>query len=293
MRDSTGLGSGPVGRFHSLDTWPDCVTVLVRDGLRSPLRSCVCRLDLNHRAQIMSLQILPKPEEQQPSADLTLSVLTWLEENKRTLGIGFAVVSAVVVTLIVQKNLQASAEAEANQALLAALGSSAKAGGPTAAELSKVAAQHAGTAAAERSEFLAATQLFEEGKYAEAQKAFEAFNQSHADSLLGGAATYGVASALDAQNKLADAVAAYARFISGFATDALVPQARLSKALIHESLKQYPEAVALYDDLSKDTTSMAAQEASTRRAALIQAHPELTPAVTNAPAAKPAVKPVP
>lgn len=293
MRDSTGLGSGPVGRFHSLDTWPDCVTVLVRDGLRSPLRSCVCRLDLNHRAQIMSLQIQPKPEEQQPSADLTLSVLTWLEENKRTLGIGFAVVSAVVVTLIVQKNLQASAEAEANQALLAALGSSAKAGGPTAAELSKVAAQHAGTAAAERSEFLAATQLFEEGKYAEAQKAFEAFNQSHADSLLGGAATYGVASALDAQNKLADAVAAYARFISGFATDALVPQARLSKALIHESLKQYPEAVALYDDLSKDTTSMAAQEASTRRAALIQAHPELTPAVTNAPAAKPAVKPVP
>ena len=73
----------------------------------------------------------------------------------------------------------------------------------------------------------------------------------------------------------------------------LVPQARLSKALIHESQKQYSEAVALYDDVSKDTTSMAAQEASTRKAALLQAHPELTPAVTNAPAVKPAVKPVP
>ena len=241
----------------------------------------------------MSLQIQPKPEEQQPSADLTLSVLTWLEENKKTLGIGIAVVSAVVVTLIVQKNLHASAEAEANQALLATLSAASKTGGPTAADLSKVASQHSGTAAAERSEFLAATKLFEDGKYAEAQKAFETFNQAHADSLLGGAATYGVASALDAQNKAADAVSAYARFISGFATDPLVPQARLSKALIHESQKQYSEAVALYDDVSKDTTSMAAQEASTRKAALLQAHPELTPAVTNAPAAKPAVKPVP
>jgi TolA-binding protein len=241
----------------------------------------------------MSLQIQPKPEEQQPSADLTLSVLTWLEENKKTLAIGFAVVSAVAVTLIIQKNLHASAEAEANQALLATLSAAGKNGGPTAADLSKVASQHSGTAAAERSEFLAATKLFEDGKYAEAQKALEAFNQAHADSLLGGAATYGVASALDAQNKTAEAIAAYARFISGFAADPLVAQARLSKALIHESQKQYSEAIALYDEVAKDTTSMAAQEASARKAALIQAHPELTPALTNAPAVKPAVKPVP
>lgn len=241
----------------------------------------------------MSLQIQPKPEEQQPSADLTLSVLTWLEENKKTLAIGFAVVSAAAVTLIVQKNIKASAEAEANQALLATLGTAAKGGGPSAADLSKLASQHSGTAAAERSEFLAATKLFEDGKYAEAQKAFEAFNQAHADSLLGAAATYGEASALDAQNKTAEAIAAYGRFISAFGSDPLAAQARLSKALIHESLKQYSEAVALYDAAAKDVTSMAAQEASARRAALLQAHPELTPATTNAPAAKPAVKPVP
>lgn len=241
----------------------------------------------------MSLQIQPKPEEQQPSADLTLSVLTWLEENKKTLAIGFAVVSAAAVTLIVQKNIKASAEAEANQALLATLGTAAKGGGPSAADLSKLASQHSGTAAAERSEFLAATKLFEDGKYAEAQKAFEAFNQAHADSLLGAAATYGEASALDAQNKTAEAIAAYGRFISAFGSDPLAAQARLSKALIHESLKQYSEAVALYDAAAKDVTSMAAQEASARKAALLQAHPELTPATTNAPAAKPAVKPVP
>ena len=156
-----------------------------------------------------------------------------------------------------------------------------------------MASQHSGTAAAERSEFLAATKLFEDGKYAEAQKAFEAFNQAHADSLLGGAATYGVASALDAQNKTAEAIAAYGRFISGFATDPLVAQARLSKALIHESQKQYSEALALYDEVSKDATSMAAQEASAHKAALLQAHPELTSVATNAPVAKPSVKPVP
>jgi predicted negative regulator of RcsB-dependent stress response len=156
----------------------------------------------------MSLQIQPQPEEQQPSADLTLSVLTWLEENKKILAIGCAVVSAAAVTLIIQKNVQASAEAEANQALLSTLSAAAKTGGPSAADLSKVASQHSGTAAAERSEFLAATKLFEDGKYAEAQKALEAFNQAHADSLLGGAATYGVASALDAQNKTVEAIAA-------------------------------------------------------------------------------------
>ena len=69
----------------------------------------------------MSLQIQPQPEEQQPSADLTLSVLTWLEENKKTLVVGFVVVSVAAVTLIIQKNLHASAEAEANQALLSTL----------------------------------------------------------------------------------------------------------------------------------------------------------------------------
>jgi hypothetical protein len=38
---------------------------------------------------------------------------------------------------------------------------------------------------------------------------------------------------------------------------------------------------------------MAAQEASARKAALLQSHPELSPATTNAPAAKAAIKPVP
>lgn len=237
---------------------------------------------------VMSLQIQPKPEEQPSAPDLTLSVLTWLEENKKTLGIGFAVLSAVVVTLIVQRNLRASAEAEANRALFSVLGTGSKASGASASDLSKVAAQHPGTAAADRSEFLAATKLFEEGKYAEAQKSFEAFSQAHPDSPLGGPAAFGVASALDAQDKAAEAVAAYGRFLSEFPTDPMAGQARLSKALVHESLKQHREALALYDEAARDATSMAGQEASSRKAALLQAHPELAPATTNAPAAKPA-----
>jgi len=273
MHASTGRGSGPHG--EAVPPPSDCALVF---GALIPMISPPI---------VMSLQIQPKPEEQQPAPDLTLSVLTWLEENKKTLGIGFAVVSALVVTLIVQKNLSASAEAGANQALLAALTPGAKGTGASAADLSKIAAQHPGTAAAERSEFLAATKLFEDGKYAEAQKAFEAFNQAHPDSPLGGMSTYGAASALDAQDKGAEAIAAYGRFLSGFATDPLAGQARLAKALVHESLKQHREALALYDEAARDATSMAGQEASSRKAALIQAHPELAPATTNAPAAKP------
>jgi TolA-binding protein len=227
----------------------------------------------------MSLQIQPKPEEQQqPAIDLSIVFLTWFEENKRLLAITFALVSAVVVALIVNRNVKAASEKAANQALFGVLQPGIKAAVVSSESLAKVAAEHAGTKAAERAQLLSSTQLFEEGKYAESQKAFEAFNTTYPDSSLGATATLGVAAALDAQNKTTEALSAYQTFISGFPTDALLTDARLSKARVHEAVGQFKEALALYDELGRGGFNAGAQDAAIRRASLLQAHPELAPA---------------
>lgn len=241
----------------------------------------------------MSLQIQPKPEDQPQEIDLSIAVLTWFEENKRKLAIGLGLVSAVVVVSIVQRNMKASQERSANLALFGAL---PQAGKPaSAASLAEVASKFPGTKAAERAELLAATQLFEDSKYAEAQKAFEAFAASHPDSPLAPTASLGVASSLDAQNKTNEAIAAYAAFLAEFKEDGLVNEVKLSKARIHEAAGQFKEALALYDDLGKGGFNAAAQDAALRRATLLQAHPELAPApqiLTNA-VNVPAVAPKP
>ena len=239
----------------------------------------------------MSLQIQPKPEDQQQEVDVSIAVLTWFEENKRKLAIGLGLVSAVVVVSIVHRNMKASTEHEANLALF---GTMPQAGKPASAPaLAGVASKFPGTKAAERAELLAATQLFEDAKYAEAQKAFEAFVAAYPDSQLTPTASLGVASSLDAQNKTAEAIAAYAAFLNEFKDDALASEVKLSKARIHEAAGQFKEALALYDDLGKGGFNAAAQDAALRRATLLQAHPELAPApqvLTNAvtvPAAAP------
>jgi len=239
----------------------------------------------------MSLQIQPKPEEQQPEVDLTFTFLTWFEENKKLIAVGFALVSAVVVALIVRKNVQASAEKSANAALFGVLQPGVKATAISADSLSKVAAEHPGTKAAERALLLSATQLYDEGRYADAQKAFESFTTAYPDSVLGATAALGVATSLDAQNKTAEAVAAYQAFIAGFPNDALLTEARLSKARVHESAGQFKEALSLYDELGRGGFNAGAQDAAIRRAALLQAHPELAPApalLTNSVSVSPA-----
>jgi TolA-binding protein len=225
----------------------------------------------------MSLEIQPKTDGQQPEADVTITLLTWLEENKKLLAVGFGLISAAVVFLIIQRNVKASAELKSNQALFAALQAATKTGGAPASALASHAAEHPGTKAAERSLLLSATKLFEEGKYAEAQKAFESFNQEYPDSALGATATLGIASSLDAQNKAQEAITAYQNFIAGFSTDPLATQAKLSKARVHESLKQFKEAVAIYDEVLRGSPGQAAQEAAIRKATLVQEHPEVTP----------------
>jgi TolA-binding protein len=226
--------------------------------------------------RFMSLQIQPKPEEQQPEADLSIAFLTWFEENKRLIAIGFGLVSAAVVVGIVNRNIKDSAERSANAAMFAVLAPGAKS--VSADALAKVAADHSGTKAAERAQLLAAAQLFEEGRHADAQKAFEAFDASYPDSALASTAVLGIAAALDAQNKTAEAISAYAAFISRFQDDALLTDARLSKARVHEAVGQFKEALALYDELGRGGFNAAAQDAALRRANLLQAHPELAPA---------------
>lgn len=234
----------------------------------------------------MSLQIQPKQDGQpQQDVDVSLAVLTWLEVNKKALAVGFGLISAIVIVLIIRSSVKSSAERASNKDLFAAMQAAPAPAGVSAAVLADHAAKHSGTKAAERSQLLAATKLFEEGKYADAQKAFETFNEQYPDSAFGATATLGVASALDAQNKTQEAITAYQNFITAFSTDPLATQAKLSKARVHESLKQYKEAVAIYDEVQRGSPSQLTQEATLRKTSLVQEHPELAPApaiLTNA-----------
>ncbi len=232
----------------------------------------------------MSLQIQPNPEKQQPEFDLSFSAMTWLEENKRLLTIAFVIVSVGVVGAIIQKNLRATSEAAAESALFDVLKLGVKDTVIPAQSLEKVVAEHSGTKAAERASLLFATRLYEEGKFLDAQKAFEKFVAAHSESSLSATAVLGIATSLDAQNKTTEAISAYQSFIIGFPKDSLIVDARLSKARIHESISQFKEALALYDELGRGGFNGGTQEASRRRALLIQAHPDLAPmpaALTN------------
>jgi TolA-binding protein len=232
----------------------------------------------------MSLQIQPKSDGQPQEADISIALLTWLEENKKLLAIGFGLISAVVVISIIRGSLKDSAEAASNKDLFAVMQTAPGQAGVSAAALADHAAKHSGTKAAERSQLLAASKLFEEGKYSEAQKAFETFNEQYPDSVLGATATFGIASALDAQNKTQEAIAAYQGFITANSADPLAVQAKLAKARVHESVKQYKEAIAVYDEVQRANVGQLGQEAAIRKASLIQEHPELappTPVMTN------------
>jgi TolA-binding protein len=229
----------------------------------------------------------------EPDFDL----ITWLEVNKKTLlAVLAALVLATVVTMFVRWQ-HTNAEAEANRALLAATIKETPGAAADSATLLKIADEHAGTRAAERARLLAATQLFAEGKPAEARAQFEKFNADYPDSSLAGTAALGIASSFDAENKSAEAVAAYQRVIGSFGTEPVAAQARLAKALLHEAANQPEQALALYDELAKSPTAGAeAQAAMVARARLLQKHPELDkPAVmtNNVKVAAPAAAKVP
>ncbi len=233
-------------------------------------------------------------QKEQESAWL-YEVWAWLEVNRKRVMAGAigALVLVVIGYILFWKRGQT--ELNADNALLSLRPTAAAAGAKPAAspeDFLKVAEEHASTAAAERARLLAAGRFYDEGKYAEAQTQYEQALGHDSSGLLAPIAALGVATSLDAQDKVDAAMTAYQSVISKYPESPSATEAKMAMAFLHESRNEPEQALKLYDEVAANrAASRAAMEAATKREELLKAHPEL--AKTNAPVALPAAVPAP
>ncbi len=217
----------------------------------------------------------PAPDQDGPQVDL----LTWLELNRNPLLIGVAIVAIAVIATMVVRQRQRDAALDANTRLLELtppIRGIDAATPPKPADLLKLADDNAGRPAAERARFLAAGRLYAEAKYAEARTQFEAVERDAPEGLLASTSALGIAATFDAENKTNEAMTAYQRVISSFKDEPAAVHAKLAKARLHEVANQPKEALAIYDELGRNQSSMfGMQSAMMARAQLLSAHPEL------------------
>lgn len=232
---------------------------------------------------------MAEPEEQQkePDIDLWIQMQAWAETRRKQIGTGFVVLLVVIFAFYTNSHLQASKRADADAALMALDLPDPAAREQKivpAADYLKIAQEFSGTPAAERALLLAASALFTENKYPEAETRFNEFvaqypNSRHIDS-----ARYGIAASQDAQNKVDQAIGSYELVISsgtrgeGLSTPES-DQAKLAVALLYEQSDRASKALSYYDEIIRSPRSAYWQnEANMRRDALLKENPGLTAA---------------
>lgn len=217
--------------------------------------------------------------------------LAWLEVNKKQVALGggaLLLAGAVVGIVLWYQGHQEVVAAQALSNIHIPYSPGEPVSPDTADKLHQLARSYAGTAAARRAVLVRAGLLFTEGKYAEAQAAFEEFIRQYPDSPWLPEAVFGVAVCLDAQNKTNEAVLKYEEFARRFPSDSNVDQARLNLAALHEAAQKPADALREYDRIIKPgALGGAANEAQDRRRALLAKYPHLAP--TNPPAVTPSV----
>ncbi len=209
--------------------------------------------------------------------NISVAILTWLEVNKKRLAYALLAVVIVAAVVIVYRNHKADVEQSANKSLLTLTALSGQGVEPTADQLKQKSTELAGTRAGERAMLLLGVKLYEDGKYPEAQTAFEQQIAAYPDSPLVAQATLGIASSLDAQNKTNEALTAYERFVTGFASSGLAGQAKMAQARLQESMHHFKEALAIYNEITSSKDAVEAQEARALGAEIMVEHPELAP----------------
>jgi tetratricopeptide (TPR) repeat protein len=218
-------------------------------------------------------------------------------KNRQKVIIGAVIVFVIgaIIAIVIWKNDKT--EADANAALMAlpsTFGTGAGYAHPTAGALEQISKEYPNTSAGEQAEILAASVLFTDGKYSDAEQAFKKFLTDHANSPLAAQAHLGVAASLEASGKAPEAITKYQEVIAKFPNDAYIASpAKLTLARLYEEQNKADQALRYYDELARipDPRDPWAAEAKDRREALLAKHPELrpappaaTPAATSAPA---------
>ena len=225
------------------------------------------------------------------SEDITLTAnfikaSEWFQNNRRNVLIAIGAAMVVTFGVAVAKQAGHSKQTEANAALISLSQNFDNEGKRIEAAPDayfQIAAEHAGTAAAERAALLGAGRLFIDGKFAEAKTKFDAFMTEFPSSAFLPEALLGVAAATYAQGDSDQAIQAYSRVVTSYGASSAANQARLALAKIYETKEQPKEALRMYDELTLPTVSSAwSSEAEQAKNELFKLHPELKPAETNA-----------
>lgn len=235
-----------------------------------------------------------------PAPDISFQLMTLLEVYKKQIGIAI-LVGAVVATFAYAHAANQKKQEMAAATALAMVELDASAAGATAGkavqpkpdDFFKVAADFAGTSAAEQAVLRGAVALFEAEKFAEAQTKFEEFIAQYPSSVVKSTADLGVASCLEALKKFDLAADAYQRVITAYPMETASTQAKLGLGSVQEQKGQPAAALKLYDEVAlvRPGTAPSAwvSEASSRKERLLASHPELAVTAPAPAAAAPAV----
>lgn len=219
-----------------------------------------------------------------------VSLMAWIEVNKKRLMIGgaVAIVLIVVASLFVQQ--QARKEITASEALSdirVPYSPGAPAAPDTANALLKMAQAHQGTRAAARALLISGSILFSEKNYDEAQKRYNLLLQEYPGNPWAADATFGIAVSLEAQGKSAEALAKYEDIRKRFAPSTVINDTKLAIARLYEASNKAEDAFKLYEEVATaGANTTLGTEAKFRQEELLRLRPEL--AKLNAPVAPPA-----
>ncbi len=207
----------------------------------------------------------------------------WFDTNRKP--VVWGAVGAVGIGIIVGFVTwhRGEKELEAGQALSNVLVSPMGGARPdVASAYLKVASEYSRTPAGAQALLLAAENLFDQAKYAEAQALFERFTREHQNSPLLGGALLGIAASLDAQGKANEAVAAYKAVVSRFPTDNVAAQAKFALGRLYE-MQNSPDSARLAYNQYQEVERMVrygslGDEAAMRLKELETKYPSLAPA---------------
>jgi outer membrane protein assembly factor BamD (BamD/ComL family) len=210
----------------------------------------------------------------------------WADKNRKPLiyGIvGVAVAGLVIGYTVWSKKQQ---EIAAGQALSRAFYEQATGRMDAAAAVEammKVATANMGTPAGGQALLLAGSGLFNSGKHAEAQAAFERFKREYSGSPQTAQAMYGVGAALAAQGKLDEAARAYKESADRYPQSPVAMQAQYSLAAALAAQGKLEEALPLYEKVAGVAMGNSLGNEAVRRAEELRA--KLPPPALLSPAA--------
>jgi len=219
-----------------------------------------------------------------------ISVMAWIEVNKKWLMIGgaIALVAIAVVSIVVQQ--QARKEVTASEALSdirIPYTAGAVADPETANALLKMAQAHQGTRAAARALLISGSILFSERNYDEAQKRYNLLLQEYPGNPWAADANFGIAVSLEAQGKSTEALAKYEDVRKRFASSTVINDTKLAIARLYEASNKAEEAFKLYEEVATaGANTTLGTEAKFRQEEILRLRPEL--AKLNAPITPPA-----